>query len=78
MGAGGHPSAAARHPAAGEADQAWYSALAPYPNPEIAVVVTVEQGGFGADTAAPVALQVLQAYFDKQAHAVAGGAGSVE
>jgi len=63
---------------AGEADQAWYAVLAPYPNPEIAVVVTVEQGGFGADTAAPVALQVLQAYFDKQAHAVAGGAGSVE
>ena len=61
-----------------EIDQAWYAVLAPYPDPEIAVVVTVEQGGFGADTAAPVALQILQAYFDKQAHAVSGGVGSVE
>ncbi|MCB8915653.1 MAG: penicillin-binding protein 2 [Thermoleophilales bacterium] len=62
----------------GEADQAWYAVLAPYPNPEIAVVVTVEQGGFGADTAAPVALQVLQAYFHKKAEAVSGSSGSVE
>jgi penicillin-binding protein 2 len=61
-----------------KADQAWYAALAPYPDPEIAVVVTVEEGGFGADTAAPVALQVLQAYFDKQAKPVSGGTGSVE
>lgn len=61
-----------------EADQAWYAVLAPYPNPKIAVVVTVEEGGFGADTAAPVALQVLQAYFGKEAHAVSGGTGSVE
>jgi len=61
-----------------EADQAWYAVLAPYPNPQIAVVVTVEEGGFGADTAAPVALQILQSYFHKQAKAVAGGTGSVE
>ncbi|MCB0869803.1 MAG: penicillin-binding protein 2 [Solirubrobacterales bacterium] len=61
-----------------KADQAWYAALAPADNPEIAVIVTVEEGGFGADTAAPVALQILQAYFDKQAKAVSGGTGSVE
>ncbi|MGK2956038.1 MAG: penicillin-binding protein 2 [Solirubrobacterales bacterium] len=59
-------------------DQAWYSVLAPYPNPEIVVTTTIEQGGFGADTAAPVALQILSAYFDKQAKAVSGGTGSVE
>jgi len=63
---------------AGEADQAWYAVLAPYPNPEIAVVTTVEQGGFGSDTAAPVALQMLQAYFHRQARAVSGGTGGVE
>lgn len=62
----------------GEADQAWYAALAPYPNPEIAVVVTVERGGFGAETAAPVALQILQSYFDKEAKPVSGASGSVE
>lgn len=59
-------------------DQAWYAVLAPYPNPKIAVVTTVEEGGFGADSAAPVALQILSAYFDKQAKAVSGGGGNVE
>lgn len=59
-------------------DQAWYAVLAPYPKPKIAVVTTVEQGGFGADSAAPVALQILSAYFDKQAKAVSGGGGNVE
>ena len=59
-------------------DQAWYVVLAPYPNPEIVVTATIEEGGFGADTAAPVALQILSAYFDKQAKAVSGGTGSVE
>ncbi len=61
-----------------EIDQAWYAVLAPYENPEIAVIVTVEEGGFGADTAAPVALQILQAYFDKEAKPVSGGTASVE
>ncbi|MGK2933546.1 MAG: penicillin-binding protein 2 [Solirubrobacterales bacterium] len=59
-------------------DQAWYAVLAPYPDPEIVVITTIEQGGFGADTAAPVALQILSAYFDKQAKAVSGGSGNVE
>lgn len=61
-----------------KADQAWYAALAPYPDPEIAVVVTVEEGGFGADTAAPVALQILQAYFGKKAKAVTDATGNIE
>jgi penicillin-binding protein 2 len=61
-----------------KADQSWYVVLAPYPNPEIVTAVTVEEGGFGADTAAPVALQILSAYFDRQAKAVAGGSGNVE
>jgi penicillin-binding protein 2 len=59
-------------------DQSWYVVLAPYPNPEIVTAVTVEEGGFGADTAAPVALQILSAYFDRQATAVAAGSGNVE
>ena len=58
-------------------DQAWYAVLAPYPNPKIVVVTTIEQGGFGADTAAPVAEQILSAYFNKTAKAVSGG-GNVE
>ncbi len=56
-------------------DQSWYAALAPYPSPEIVTVVTFEEGGFGADTAAPATLQILEAYFDKQAAAAQGPNG---
>lgn len=51
----------------GQADQAWYAVLAPYPNPRIVTVVTVEEGGFGAESAAPVALRILEAYFGRKA-----------
>ena len=59
-------------------DQSWYAVLAPYEDPEIAVAVTVEQGGFGVDTAAPVALAILSSYFDKTAAPVGGGGANVE
>jgi len=49
---------------AGRADQSWYLALAPYPNPRYVVAMTFEQGGFGAKTAAPAARKVLAALFD--------------
>ncbi len=52
------------------ADQSWYAVLAPYPDPRIVTVVTMEEGGFGAESAAPAALQILEAYFDKQASSV--------
>ena len=48
----------------GKADQSWYVALAPYPNPRYVVAVTDEAGGFGADTAAPMARRILAALFD--------------
>ena len=47
----------------GQGDQSWYVALAPYPNPEIVVATTIEQGGFGVDAAAPVACRILDAYY---------------
>jgi penicillin-binding protein 2 len=58
------------------ADQSWYIILAPYPNPRIVTAVTIEEGGFGAESAAPAALQILEAYFNKKATEVstAGGA----
>jgi penicillin-binding protein 2 len=43
----------------GRADQSWYVALAPYPDPQYVVAVTDEAGGFGADTAAPMARDIL-------------------
>jgi penicillin-binding protein 2 len=60
------------------ADQSWYVVLAPYPDPEIVVAVTFEQGGFGADTAAPAALQILSEHFGKEAEPVEATAGAVE
>jgi penicillin-binding protein 2 len=37
--------------------------LAPYPNPRVVVTVTVEQGGFGVESAAPIARAILERYF---------------
>jgi penicillin-binding protein 2 len=48
---------------AGRADQSWYAALAPYPNPRYVVVSTFESGGFGADTAAPAVRKILAQLF---------------
>jgi penicillin-binding protein 2 len=45
-------------------DQSWYVAVAPADNPQIVVAVTLERGGFGADTAAPVAARIIEHYFE--------------
>lgn len=61
------------------ADQSWYAVLAPYPDPRIVTIVTMEEGGFGAESAAPAALQILEAYFGKHAGSVStGGTGLAE
>jgi penicillin-binding protein 2 len=43
-------------------DHAWFIAYAPADDPKIAVSVLVENGGFGATAAAPIARKVLDAY----------------
>lgn len=45
-------------------DQSWFVAVAPYDNPKYVVAVTIERGGFGADTAAPAARQILNELLD--------------
>jgi penicillin-binding protein 2 len=61
----------------GKADQSWYVALAPYPNPKYVVAVTDEAGGFGADTAAPMARRILAELLDvKETGLVQGGGAS--
>ncbi len=45
----------------GQADQSWYIALAPFDDPKYVVAVTIEQGGFGVDSAAPAAQEILNA-----------------
>jgi len=50
--------------APGSADShAWFASFAPYDNPEIVLVILVEHGGEGSQTAAPVAREVYQWYF---------------
>ncbi len=43
-------------------DHAWFIAFAPAENPQIAVAVLVEHGGFGASAAAPIARKIMDAY----------------
>ncbi|HEU4463054.1 MAG TPA: penicillin-binding protein 2, partial [Solirubrobacterales bacterium] len=54
----------------GHADQSWFAALSPYPNPRIVTIATVEEGGFGAESAAPVVLDILEAIYTKRASEV--------
>ena len=43
-------------------DHAWYIAYAPADKPTIALAVLVENGGFGAQAAAPIARKVFDYY----------------
>ena len=47
----------------GTPSHAWFAAYAPRDNPQVAVVVMVETAGQGSEIAAPIARQVLEAYF---------------
>jgi penicillin-binding protein 2 len=60
---------------AGRADQSWYVALAPYPNPKYVVAVTDEAGGFGADTAAPMARRIMAELFNVDETRLVSGGG---
>ncbi|WP_211442394.1 penicillin-binding protein 2 [Collimonas humicola] len=67
-------------------DHAWYTAFAPADKPRIALAVIVENGGFGAAAAAPIARKALDFYLlrkrpgdnDKAAAAVAAPAAVEE
>ncbi len=43
-------------------DHAWFIAFAPADHPRIALAVLVENGGFGAQAAAPIARRALDYY----------------
>jgi penicillin-binding protein 2 len=53
-------------------DHAWYAAYAPADKPKIALAVLVENGGFGAQAAAPIARIVFDYYLLGQTPAAAG------
>ena len=50
----------------GQADNAMYIGFAPAYNPEIAVAVAVEGGGYGSVGAAPIAKAIFDTYFGNQ------------
>jgi penicillin-binding protein 2 len=60
----------------GQEDQSWYSVIAPYNNPRIVVTVTVEHGGFGVESAAPIARSILERYFHLNAGGASGSAAA--
>lgn len=45
-------------------DHGWFVAYAPYEDPRVAVAIIVEQGGFGASSAVPIAKKILEAAFN--------------
>ncbi len=55
---------------------AWFAALAPADHPRIALIVMVEHGGEGAAVAAPLARQILHAFFTAPADRALAGESS--
>ena len=53
-------------------DHAWFDSFAPAYKPEIAVVVLIENSGFGAANAAPAAKAMYQTYIAKRPGGLAG------
>src|ERR1700728_175042 len=49
-----------------ERANAWVVGIAPRRHPDIAVVVLVEHGGWGAEASAPLAARVIETFVDKQ------------
>jgi penicillin-binding protein 2 len=47
-------------------DHAWFTAFAPYENPEIVVSVVVEHCGGGAKCAAPIAKKIIEYYMNSK------------
>jgi hypothetical protein len=45
-------------------DHAWFAGFAPAAKPRIAFAVLVEHGGHGGSVSAPVAVEIVENYFD--------------
>jgi penicillin-binding protein 2 len=53
-----------------DTDTSWWCGFGPFDAPELVVCAVIENGGFGAEAAAPAALKVFEEYFGKQASLV--------
>jgi penicillin-binding protein 2 len=56
----------------GKENQSWYMCYVGDPNRPIVIAVTVEQGGWGAETAAPIARVIASQWFGKSKQFVSG------
>ncbi len=56
----------------GKEDQSWYMCYVADPSRPIVIAVTVEQGGFGAETAAPIARLIASQWFGKPKRFISG------
>lgn len=65
----GEPIVVPGKPLKYQQQHAWFTAFAPYDNPEIVVAVLLVGGGEGGTFAAPVANDILKAYFSQKAKA---------
>ena len=64
-------------PKTNQQDQSWWCGYGPANSseaPELVVCALIENGGFGADAAAPAALKVFQEFFKTNKALPAGGA----
>ncbi len=57
-------------------DHGWFVAYAPFEDPQVVVSVLVEHGGYGAQSAAPIARDILAAFFHVQEQRNSGKADS--
>jgi len=48
-------------------EHSWFAGFAPKNNPQIVVVIFVEHGGYGGQTAAPIAKEIFQYFFKSNA-----------
>jgi len=65
----GKTGTAQKDPSTDQRDQSWWCGYGPAESttpPELVVCALIENGGFGADAAAPAALQVFKQYFHKE------------
>jgi len=65
----GKTGTAQKRPSSAQYDQSWWCGYGPYGEtqpPQLVVCALIENGGFGADAAAPAALKVFQQYFKQR------------
>jgi penicillin-binding protein 2 len=73
----GKTGTAQKNPNTDQLDQSWWCGYGPadgYESPQLVVCALIENGGFGADAAAPAALQVFKEYFKNRLTSTGVGA----